>query len=267
MTPFHELHRPGRPFLLVNVSDAGTARVAAALGAKAIATSSAAHAFTLGRHDGGTTLDEALEHAAALAAATPLPLAIDFEDGFAATPEGVAANVRRAAGTGAAGVSVEDWRRDGAGAYGAAEAAERVAAAAEAARAAGLHLVARADGVMHGAYGVPEAVRRLRAFAEAGADCLYAPALPDAAALAEVVALGRPVNVLAAGPWLEWDMARFAAAGVARVSLGSALARRLQRTLLDALGPALAEGRLAPLEAPGTAAAIDAMLAPPEAAP
>ena len=260
MTAFADLHRPGDPFVLVNVWDAGTARLAEGLGAKAVATSSAAHAFTLGRTDGGVTLEEALDHSAALAAAVSVPLAIDFEDGFAEAPEDVAANVRRAAGTGAAGVSVEDWRRTGGGTYDAGLAADRIAAAAEASRAAGLHLTARADGVMHGAYDVAEAVRRLSAFADAGADCLYAPVLPDAGALAEVVAIGRPVNGLAAGRWLEWNVADWSSAGVARVSLGSSLARYVQRAILDAAGPMIAEGRLTALRHDAPAHEVDRFL-------
>ena len=258
MTVFHDLHRPGEPFVLVNVWDVGTARVAAGAGAVAIATSSAALAFTLGRRDGGATLEETLSHATALAAATELPLAIDFEDGFADDPADLAANVARAAETGAAGVSVEDWRRDGSGVHETALAVERVAAAAEAARAAGLHLTARADGVLRRAYDAAEAVRRLTAFAEAGADCLYAPMLPDAEALAEVVAIGRPVNALAAGPWLDWDLARHARAGVARVSLGSTLAGVAQRAVLDGTRAAV-EGRFPALAHESGAREIGAM--------
>ena len=246
--------------MLVNVWDAGTARLAKGLGAKAIATSSAAHAFTLGRTDGGVTLEEALAHAAALASPVSVPLAIDFEDGFAEAPEGVAANVRRAAETGAAGVSIEDWRKAGGGAYDPTLAAERIAAAAEAAQAVGLHLTARADGVMHGAYDVAEAVRRLSAFSEAGADCLYAPVLPDAGALAEVVAIGRPVNGLSAGRWADWNLEDWAGAGVARVSLGSNLARYMQRAILDAAGPMIAEGRLSALRHEPPAKEIDCFL-------
>ena len=259
MTTFRDLHRPGAPFVLVNVWDAGTARVAAGSGAVAIATSSAALAFTLGRRDGGATLGDTLAHATTLAAATDLPLAIDFEDGFAPDPAGVAANVARAAETGAAGVSVEDWCRDGTGAHDATLAAERVAAAAEAAHASGLHLTARADGVLRRAYDTAEAVRRLTAFAEAGADCLYAPMLPDAGALAEVVAIGRPVNALAAGPWLDWDLARHAEAGVARVSLGSTLSGVAQRAVLDGTRAAV-EGRFPALAHDASGRDVDAML-------
>ena len=266
MSTFADMHRPGAPFVLVNVWDVGTARLAEGLGAKAIATSSAAHAFTLGRTDGGVTMDEALAHARALAEAVSIPLAIDFEDGFAEGPDEVAANVGRAAETGAVGVSIEDWRRVGGGAYDALLAAERIAAAAETARASGLHLTARADGVMHGAYDVAEAVRRLSSFAGAGADCLYAPMLPDEVALAEVAAIGRPVNALAAGRWIDWDLPDWAAAGVARVSLGSTLARYAQRAILDAARPMIADGRLSALRHGSPASEVDRYLVRSEAA-
>ncbi|MEM1334579.1 MAG: isocitrate lyase/phosphoenolpyruvate mutase family protein, partial [Actinomycetota bacterium] len=106
---FRELHRAGDPFVLMNVWDVGSARVAAALGARAVGTSSAAHAFTLGRADmGGVTRDEALAHAEVMVAATPLPVSADFENGFARDPDGVAESVRLAASTGLAGLSIED---------------------------------------------------------------------------------------------------------------------------------------------------------------
>ncbi|MGR3493134.1 MAG: isocitrate lyase/phosphoenolpyruvate mutase family protein [Shimia sp.] len=257
MTAFADLHRPGDPFVLVNVWDRGTARMAAAMGAQAIATSSAAHAFTLGRPDGRVTLEEALNHATDLAAATSLPLSIDFEDGYAARPEEVAANIARAAETGAAGVSIEDWN-DGT-AYDRVLAIERIAAAVEACRAGGLLLCARADGVMQGAYDVTEALQRAAAFAEAGAECIYVPHLPDAAALADVVAIGTPVNGLAAGKWLDWSAEDWAAAGVARISLGSTLSRVEHRALYDAMGGLLG-GDLPALKHDPVAPTIDALL-------
>lgn len=256
---FAQLHRPGDPFILVNVWDIGTARLAAGMGAAALATSSAAQAFTLGRQDGAVTLDEALAHATDLARATDLPLSVDFEDGYAATPEGVAANTRRVAETGAAGLSIEDW--DGTAAYAAGPATNRIAAAVAAK--GDMVLCARADGVMNGVYDAAEAVRRCAAFAEAGADCLYVPMLPDAGALAEVVALGKPVNGLAAGPWLDWTQADWAAAGVARISLGSTLMRQMQRHLITSLGSMLGEGALPALRHAATNGVVDPLLDPP----
>ena len=253
---FLALHQPGNPFILVNVWDRGTARMAAALGAKAIATSSAAHAFTLGRKDGAVTLDEAVSHAADLAEATHLPLLVDFEDGYAADADGVAASVTRIrTETRAAGVSIEDW--SGTAPYGASEATDRIAAAVAAK--SNLVLCARADGVMHGAYDVTEAVKRLASFAEVGADVLYAPVLPDAGALREVVSLGKPVNGLAAGPWLDWTQADWAEAGVARISLGSSLARFTQRAMLGAMTPMIT-GNLPALRHDNVSGTIDGMM-------
>ena len=256
---FHDLHVPGDPFVLANAWDRGTARLLEGLGAKAVATSSAAHAFTLGRTDGKVTLDEALEHAAALAGAVEVPLAIDFEDGFAAAPEDFDGIVGRVAATGAAAISVEDWDWQG-GPYPFDAAIARIEAAAAACRAHGVHLTARADGVMHGAYDVAEAVRRLTAFAAAGADCLYAPVLPGDDAIRSVVAIGPPVNVLAAGRTLGADLSHYAALGVARVSLGSTLCRLAQRALLDAAGPLLAEGRITALRHEPPAREVDRFL-------
>ena len=256
---FHDLHVPGEPFVLANAWDRGTARLLAGLGARAVATSSAAHAFTLGRADGKVTLDEALSHAAALAASVDVPLAIDFEDGFAAGPSDFPGILDRVAATGAAGISIEDWTWEG-GAYPFEAAVARIKAAASAARERGIHLTARADGVMHGAYDVSEAVRRLAAFAKAGADCLYAPVLPDDEAIRAVVAIGKPVNVLAAGGTLERDLDHYAALGVARVSLGSTLARVAQRAVLDAAGPLLSEGRITALRHASPARAVDRFL-------
>ena len=172
---FRAMHRPGDPFILANAWDRGSARMLAALGAQALATSSAAHAFTLGRPDGGTvSRDEALAHAADLVSATPLPVSGDFENGFGKAPETCAETVRLAAEAGLAGISIEDTDLPGAGAYDRAFAVDRIRAAAAAARSLprDFVLVARADGVMTGGYGFEEALARVTAFASAGADCV-----------------------------------------------------------------------------------------------
>ena len=130
------LHRPGDPFVLMNAWDAGSARLLAALGAQAIGTTSAGFAFTLGLPDGARiSRDQALEHAAELAAATPLPVSADLENGYAETPEGVAETIGLAAAAGLAGASIEDTDLPGSGAYWFDLAIDRVRAAAEAARA------------------------------------------------------------------------------------------------------------------------------------
>ncbi len=215
-----ELHRPGRPLLLANVWDAGGARILAALGFEALATTSAGHAFSLGRADGEVSRDEALAHAREVAQATPIPVSADFERGFGDAPREVADFVSEAAGTGLAGCSIEDF--SGREIYPAELAAERIEAAAEAAHAGpGLVLTARSEGYLHGRRDLADAIARLQRFQEAGADVLYAPGLTDLGEIRELVAsVDRPLNVLClpGGP----KVAELAEAGVARISVGSA---------------------------------------------
>lgn len=243
---FRALHQPGTPFVLANAWDTGSARVLAALGAQAIGTSSAAHAFTIGKPDMGfVTRDEALAHGAELVAATNLPVSGDYENGYAAAPDGVAETIRLSAEVGLAGCSIEDTDLPGTDAYPFELAVERIRAAASAARALprDFVLVARADGVMNGAYDMQEALRRVRAFDEAGADCLYVPLPPDMPALGDVVAAtAKPVNALAAGPFSKVAHAQFAALGIARISLGAALARTTHAALVETARQILSEG-------------------------
>lgn len=149
---FRALHRPGNPFILANAWDIGSAKMLAALGAEAIATSSAAHAFTLGRPDGQISRDEALTHAQDLVAAVSVPMSGDFENGFGESPETVAETVRLAAEVGLAGISIEDTDLPGAKPYAFDLAVEHIRAAAAAARAlpGDFVLVARTDGIMNG---------------------------------------------------------------------------------------------------------------------
>lgn len=262
---FRALHRPGDPFVLANAWDAGSARMLAALGAQAIGTSSAAHAFTLGLPDGGHVgRDAALAHAEALVAATPLPVSGDFENGFGEAPETCAETVRLAAEAGLAGISIEDTALPGEAPYDRALAVERIRAAAAAARSLrrDFVLVARADGVMTGRYGMAEALARITAFDAAGADCLYVPLPPTLADVAAVCrATAKPVNALAAGRFTGNTRADFAAAGVARISLGSALARLTHRAIRDAANAIFGAGDFAPLAAGMPGAEVDALLA------
>lgn len=261
---FRALHLPGQPFILANAWDIGSAKMLAGLGAQAIATSSAAHAFTLGRPDGGTvTRDEALAHAQDLVAATPLPVSGDFESGFGDDPETCAQTVRLSAEAGLAGISIEDTDFAAQGAYGFDLAVERIRAAAAAARALprDFVLVARADGVLTRQYDMTEALARIRAFDDAGADCLYVPMPPDMAAMREVVqATTKPVNALAAGPFARVSRAEFAAAGIARISLGAALARVTHRAIHDAAVAMFETGDFTPLSQSIRGDKIDALL-------
>lgn len=259
---FWNLHRSGC-FVIPNPWDAGTARICAALGAKALATSSAAHAFTLGRPDMGVSRDEALAHAEMIVAATGLPVSGDFEGGFGDAPEVVAETVRLGAGVGLSGLSIEDTAADRSS-YPFDLAVERVRAGVAAARALGRPFVfcARADGVMNGAYDLAEGIRRLRAFEAAGADLLYLPVPPGRAELAQVLAsVTAPVNALAAGPLRELTVAGMAAMGVRRISTGSMIARLAQGAVRAALAAMLGEGSFAPLMAAAPGGEIDALLA------
>jgi 2-methylisocitrate lyase-like PEP mutase family enzyme len=233
---FLELHVPGRPLLLPNPWDQGSARLLARLGFEALATTSSGHAATLGRLDGSVTREEALAHAAVIAEATGLPVSADLERGFADDPAGVAETVRLAAEAGLAGCSVEDatGRQDNP-IYDAGLAAERVRAAAEAAHRGPVQLVltARAENHLHGSPDLADTIARLQAYQDAGADVLYAPGLRRLEDVRRLVSsVDRPVNVLAV-PGAP-PVAELGAAGVARVSVGGAFAFAALGTLVDA---------------------------------
>jgi len=233
---FLGLHRPGKPLLLPNPWDTGSARLLASLGFQALATTSSGFAATLGRLDGSVSRDEALAHAAAIVAATGLPVSADLENCFADDPAGVARTVALAAETGLAGCSVEDSTGVAAEpVYDTGLAAERVAAAAEAAHAgpARLVLTARAENYLHGRPDLADTIARLQAYQAAGADVLYAPGLTRLADIRSVVtAVDRPVNVLAVAG--APSVGELAEAGVSRVSVGGAFAYAALGALADA---------------------------------
>ena len=249
---FRALHE-GEPFLIPNPWDAGSARALAALGFEALATTSSGFAFTLGRLDGETTLDEVVAHTAALAGATDLPVSVDLENGYGAEPERAARAVARIADAGAVGGSIEDWEPEG-GLYDPVLATERVAAAVEAAR--GLDfpftLTARAENHLRGRPDLGDTIARLQAYERAGADVLYAPGLRTAEEIRAVcAAVSKPVNVLA-HPGLS--LAEVYAAGAQRVSVGGALAWVAVKAMADA-AEALRDG--------GDFSALAARLSPP----
>lgn len=265
MTSFRDLHMPGQPFILANAWDIGSAKVLKSLGAQAIATSSAAHAFTLGRPDGlGVSRDEALAHAQDLVAATGLPVQGDFENGWGDDPDTCAQTVRLAGEAGLAGICIEDIRLPTPDAYTRDFAIERIRAAAAAARALphDFVLTARADGIMTGAYDIDEAIARLQGFEAAGADCLYAPLPKSTADVARICgSVSAPVNVLVAGPVYTGEtLADFAKMGMARLSLGSALARATHRVLHDAATQMFTQGGFALLGQSISGDTIDALL-------
>jgi 2-methylisocitrate lyase-like PEP mutase family enzyme len=233
---FLALHRGPSPLLLPNPWDAGSAKMLAALGFSALATTSGGYAGTLGRLDGSVTLEEAIAHAATIVAAVDLPVSADLENGFADDPAGVASTVGLALEAGLSGCSIEDFtRRADDPIYELGLARDRVAAAAEVAHAGDVHLVltARAENYLHERPDLVDTITRLQAYQEAGADVLYAPGLTALDDIRQVVAsLDRPVNVLAlpAAP----PVAELAAVGVGRISVGSAFAWVALGALVDA---------------------------------
>jgi 2-methylisocitrate lyase-like PEP mutase family enzyme len=218
---FRALHE-GDPFVIPNPWDAGSAKVLAALGFKALASTSSGFAFTLGRPDGDATLDEVVEHARALDQATDLPVAMDLENGYGSAPEDAARAITRAAEAGAVGGSIEDYGRDD-GLYALDHAVERVAAAVEAARALEFPftLTARAENHIRGNPDLEDTIARLQAYERAGADVLFAPGLRTADEIRTVCdAVSKPVNVLAHS---GLSLAEITGAGAQRVSVGGAL--------------------------------------------
>ena len=233
---FLELHRPGNPLLLPNPWDQGTAKLLASLGFEALATTSSGFAASVGRLDGKVSRDEALAHAAAIVAATSLPVSADLENCFADDPAEVAHTVALAAQTGLAGCSVEDFSGDeDAPIYDFGLAAERAAAAAQSAHSGTdrLVLTARAENSLHGRPDLADTIARLQAYQAAGADVLYAPGLTSLADIRQVVrAVDRPVNVLAMRG--VPPVSELAEAGVSRISVGGAFAYAALGALIDA---------------------------------
>ena len=233
---FLELHRPGTPLLLPNPWDQGTAKLLASLGFQALATTSSGFAATLGRLDGKVSRDEALAHCAAIVGATDLPVSADLEKCFADDPSEVAHTVALAAQTGLAGCSVEDFTGDEDDPiYDIGLAAERVAAAAQAAHSgpARLVLTARAENYLHGRPDLADTIARLQAYQEAGADVLYAPFLTSLADIRQVIsAVDRPLNVLATRG--VPPVSELAEVGVSRISVGGAFAYAALGALIDA---------------------------------
>lgn len=242
---FQALHA-GEAFVIPNPWDAGSARVLAALGFKALASTSSGFAFTLGRLDGSVTLDEVIEHTAMLDQATELPLSVDLENGYSSEPEGVAHAITRVAAAGAVGGSIEDYDPGGF-LYELDHAAERVAAAAEAARDLGFPfmLTARAENHIRGNPDLEDTIVRLQAFERAGAEVLYAPGLRSAEEIEAVCqAVSRPVNVLALSG-LSLD--EIVAAGARRVSVGGGFTWVAVSAMADVARSIRDAGDLSPL--------------------
>jgi len=233
---FRRLHESGC-FVIPNPWDVGSARVLEQMGFRAIATSSAGFAWSIGRPDNGVTIDEALAHFTAVAAAVKVPVNADFERGFATEPGEVAANVGRACATGIAGLSIEDSTHD-------AErplfdfdlAVERIRAARQAidASGTGVMLVGRSEGFVAGRPDLAETIRRLEAYADAGAECLFAPGIKSVADIESVVRAVAPKPVSVAVGTDFATLEQLAAIGVRRVSVGGSLARTAWTAFLAA---------------------------------
>jgi 2-methylisocitrate lyase-like PEP mutase family enzyme len=238
---FHALHQ-GECFVMPNPWDAGSAKLLAGLGFAALATSSGAAASVLGRRDGEITRDEALAHARAIVDATDLPVAADLENGFGDAPADAALSIRLAGECGLVGGSIEDFsgltdKR----LYPFNLAVERIAAAAEAARALPFTfmLTARCENFLRGNPDLEDTIARLQAYARAGADVLFAPALPDLASVRAVcAAVDKPVNFMVGRKGASFSLAELRDVGVRRISLATSLYRAAMAGLVQAASEA-----------------------------
>lgn len=224
---FAALHARDRAFLIPNPYDIGTARLLAYLGFEALATTSAGYAFTVGRKDGKIGREESIAHAKAIATATHLPVSADLENGFGDSPEDAAETIRSGAEAGIVGASIEDARSDRS-VYEIPHAADRIRAAAEAARALPFQftLTARAENFIVGRPDLKDTIARLQAYQEAGADVLFAPGLRTRQDIETVVrSVDRPVNVIMALQGVALSVDDVSAIGVKRISIGSSLSR------------------------------------------
>ncbi len=234
---FQKLHADPGCFIIPNPWDLGSARMLEAMGFKALATTSAGYNLSRGQADGDAAVEDHFAHFRELCAGVDVPINADFENAYADTTEGVAENIRLAAGTGLAGGSLEDY--DGKAIYDMAEAVDRLTAAVEAARSVNppFVLTARAENLIRGNPDLDDTIKRLQAYQEAGADVLYAPGLKTADEVRAVVSsVDRPVNVLGGIAGMTLNFQEMADLGVKRISVGGSLFR-------SAYGKAMADAR------------------------
>ena len=261
---FRALHDGPGVFVIPNPWDVGSAMILAGLGFQALATSSAASACALGRRDGGLTRDEALEHARVIAGSTDLPVSADLERGFGDAPEVVAETIRLAAEAGLVGCTIEDTTgHPDRPLYDDRLAVERIAAAAEAARAVPFPfmLTARAHNLLYGAPSLDDTIRRLQAFEKAGADVLFAPGLPDLAAVRTLcAAVSKPVTFMAGITGKSFSVSDLAGAGVRRISLATSLYRAAMTALLDAARDVKDRGDFGFLDRAATTAELNTLM-------
>ena len=257
---FQALHQLAGAFLIPNPWDAGSARILTSLGFEAFATSSGAAAASFGRRDGKLTRGEALASARAIVNATDLPVSADLENGFGEHPDVVAETVRMAAEAGLVGCSIEDSTGDPSHPLCEIQlAAERIAAAAQAARSLPFRftLTARAENYVRGKPELDDVIKRLLAYEQAGADVLFAPALPDLAAVRTVCsAVSRPVNFMVGIRGKSFTAAQLVEAGVKRISFAASLYRAAMTSLVEAASEALRSGTFAYLDKTMTSAEL-----------
>jgi 2-methylisocitrate lyase-like PEP mutase family enzyme len=261
---FRALHEQQGTFLIPNPWDGGSARMLEVLGFEALATSSGPCAATLGRRDGKVTREEALDHCHQIVAATDLPVAADLESGFASDPTAVAETIRLAADAGLVGGSIEDFSGDvGRGQFDIHLATERITAAVEGARALPFYftLTARAENFIRGNPSLDDTIKRLTAYELAGADVLFAPGLPDLAAVREVcAAVRKPVNFMVGIKDKSFTVAELKTAGVRRISFASSLYRAALTGLLGASREIKDAGTFGYLDGAMTTAEMNAFL-------
>jgi len=254
MKTFRDLHDGPDAFVIPNPWDRGSAVMLHAMGFPALATTSAGMAFAMGRREGGLARDTVLAHCREMVQATPLPVSADLEYGFGHSPQAAAETIRAVAQTGVAGCSLEDHTGDPVNPiYDFSLAVERIAAAAEAARALPQDMVftARCENHLWDRPDIDDTIKRLQAYEAAGADVLYAPGLRDIETIRTVCdSLSKPVNVIMGSPGVGLRVADLSSAGVRRISVGSAFARRAYGAFIDAAREVMQTGQF---EETGTA--------------
>jgi len=263
---FRDLHGGPGAFVIPNPWDVGSARMLCAMGFSALATTSAGMAFAMGLREGQVDRDAVLHHCRDIVGATDLPVSADLEYGFGHDPANAAETIRAAADIGLAGCSLEDHTGDpDAPIYDFNHAVDRIAAASDAARALSddFVLTARAEGLLWGSTDVDDIIRRLQAFEAAGADVLYAPGLKDLDLISTVCAsLKKPVNVVMGMPGATFSVTELSDAGVRRISVGSALARRAYGAFIDAAREIAGQGSFTYSDKAMGFAEIEALLPP-----
>jgi 2-methylisocitrate lyase-like PEP mutase family enzyme len=261
---FRALHDGPGAFVIPNPWDVGSARILAGLGFQALATSSAAAASVIGKEDHGLTRDEALLHSRSIVDATDLPVSADLENGFGDAPEVVAETIRLAAETGLVGCTIEDATgNQDTPLYDFSLAVERIAAAAETARSLQFPfiLTARAHNLLFSNPSLDETIRRLQAFEKAGADVLFAPGLPDLAAVRTVcAAVSKPFNFMVGIKGQSFSVSELAAAGVRRISLATSLYRAAMTGLIDAAHEVKDKGQFGFLDRATTTQGINQLM-------